>query len=78
MDPKFAKETMPNTTEFIRLILNDATFSKDTIKFYSSPMATIIAAALAILAANGGEEPEEQPLPSGVLSPQGQGALSVI
>lgn len=78
MDPKFAKETMPNTTEFIRLALNNSAFSRDTIKFYSSPMATIIAAALAVLAANGGEEPEEQPLPSGALSPQGQGALSVI
>jgi hypothetical protein len=78
MDPKFAKETMPNTTEFIRLALNDSAFSRDTIKFYSSPMATIIAAALAILAANGGEEPEEQLVVPGALSPQGQGALSII
>ena len=78
VDPKLAKETMPNTTEFIRLILNDATFSKDTVKFYSSPIATMVAAALAILAANGGEEPEEQPMTPGALSPQGQGALSII
>jgi hypothetical protein len=78
VDPKFAKETMPTTAEFIRKLLNNAAFSKDTLQFYSSPIATMVAAALAILAANGGEEPEEQPLPPGALSPQGQGALSVI
>ena len=78
VDPKFAKETMPTTAEFIRKLLNNAAFSKDTLQFYSSPIATMVAAALAILAANGGEEPEEQPIPPGALSPQGQGALSVI
>ena len=69
---------MPKTTEFIRKLLNNSGFSKNTIKFYSSPMATIMAVALAVLAANGGEEPEEQPIFPGALSPQGQGALSVI
>lgn len=78
VDPKFAKETMPTTTEFIRKLLNNATFSKDTLQFYSSPIATMVAAALAILAANGGEEPEEQLVVPGALSPQGQGALSII
>jgi hypothetical protein len=78
VDPAFARDTMPKTTEFIRKLLNNSGFSKNTIKFYSSPMATIMAVALAVLAANGGEEPEEQPIPPGALSPQGQGALSVI
>ena len=78
VDPKFAKETMPTTAEFIRKLLNNATFNKDTLQFYSSPIATMVAAALAILAANGGEEPEEQPMTPGALSPQGQGALSII
>jgi hypothetical protein len=78
VDPKFAKESMPTTAEFIRKLLNNATFNKDTLQFYSSPIATMVAAALAVLAANGGEEPEEQPIPPGALSPQGQGALSII
>ena len=78
VDPAFARDTMPKTTEFIRKLLNNSGFSKNTIKFYSSPMATIMAVALAVLAANGGEEPEEQPIPPGALSPQGQGALSII
>jgi len=78
VDPAFARDTMPKTTEFIRKLLNNSGFSRNTIKFYSSPMATIMAVALAVLAANGGEEPEEQPIPPGALSPQGQGALSII
>lgn len=78
VDPSFARDAMPKTTEFIRKLLNNSGFSRDTIKFYSSPMATIMAVALAVLAANGGEEPEEQLVVPGALSPQGQGALSII
>ena len=78
VDPKGMKENLPETARFIRDTLNNSSFSNKAVKFYSMPLANLVAVALAVLAANGGEEPEEQPLPSGALSPQGQGALSVI
>lgn len=78
VDPKGMKENLPETARFIRDILNNSSFSNKAVKFYSMPLANLVAVALAVLAANGGEEPEEQPMIPGALSPQGQGALSII
>ena len=78
VDPKGMKENLPETARFIRDILNNSSFSNKAVKFYSMPLANLVAVALAVLAANGGEEPEEQPMTPGALSPQGQGALSII
>lgn len=78
VDPKGMKENLPETARFIRDTLNNSSFSNKAVKFYSMPLANLVAVALAVLAANGGEEPEEQLVVPGALSPQGQGALSII
>ena len=48
----------------IREFLNDSEMTKGILTFYSSPLATAVAAALALLAVNGpGGEEEEMPMP---------------
>ena len=63
-NPQLAKEVMPETTKLIREFLNDSEMTKGILTFYSSPLATAVAAALALLAVNGpGGEEEEMPMP---------------
>lgn len=63
-NPQLAKEVMPETTKLIREFLNDSDLTKGIVTFYSTPLATALAAALALLAVNGpgGEEEEMMPM----------------
>ena len=63
-NPQLAKEVMPETTKLIREFLNDSDLTKGIVTFYSTPLATAVAAALALLAVNGpgGEEEEMMPM----------------
>ena len=67
IDPKYAKTMMPKATKLVRDVLN----SGDTVKFYSMPLAAMVAAIFANMLVAEGEEEEKQ----GLLS-LGQGALS--
>ena len=63
-NPQLAKEVMPETTKLIREFLNDSPLTKGILTFYSSPIATAVAAALGLLAVNGpGGEEEEISMP---------------
>ena len=70
LNPKLAKELMPETTKVIRDEFKKA--GNKQIRFYSSSFATILAIVSAMVAMNSGddEEPTE-----GILSPQ-DGVLS--
>lgn len=64
-DPKMMKEVAPTAAAYIRKVFNKANMP---IKFYSSPLVTVLAILLAGLAKGmGGEEEEQQP---GALSMQ--------
>ena len=61
-NPQLAKEVMPETTKLIREFLNDSDLTKGILTFYSTPLATAVAAALALLAVNGPGGEEEEPM----------------
>jgi len=67
IDPKYAKMMMPKATKLVRDVLNNG----DTVKFYSMPLAAMVAAIFANMLVAEGEEEEKR----GVLT-LGQGALS--
>ena len=67
MNPKKAKAEMPEATRLVRDILNKG----DVVKFYSMPLAAMVAAIFANMLVAEGEDDEMQ----GLLS-LGQGALS--
>ena len=66
LNPKLAKEVMPETARLIRKEFMKA--DNKQIRFYSHPFAKVLAVSMAILAMNAGED--EEP-PEGILSPQG-------
>lgn len=79
INPKLAKAVMPKTAALIREQFNNAGNNK--VKFYSHPMAVVIATVMAMLAQGMAEEEEEEQqmqMPPGALSPppQGMGALT--
>lgn len=71
MSPQQFKSIAPNTAKFIRDNLNNKPSSK-FVKFYSSPLGTILAL---IMSAFAMDDREEEQLPEGALQ-LGQGALS--
>ena len=79
INPKLAKAVMPKTAALIREQFNNAGNNK--VKFYSHPMAVVIATVMAMLAQGMAEEEEEEQqmqMPPGALSPppRGMGALT--
>jgi len=79
INPKLAKAVMPKTAALIREQFNNAGNNK--VKFYSHPMAVVIATVMAMLAQGMAEEEEEEQqmqIPPGALSPPppGMGALT--
>ena len=79
INPKLAKAVMPKTAALIREQFNNAGNNK--VKFFSHPMAVVIATVMAMLAQGMAEEEEEKQqmqMPPGALSPppQGMGALT--
>jgi hypothetical protein len=67
MNPRLAKELMPINSKLIKAEFDKANNGK--ILFYSHPLATILAVAMAMgLGAAVGEDDEEPPMSSGVLS----------
>jgi len=68
MNPKLAKEIMPLNAKAIREEFRKAGNKK--IQFYSHPFATILAAVMGMgmLASLGLEEPDEEVMPSGILT----------
>ena len=79
INPKLAKAVMPKTAALIREQFNNAANNK--VKFYSHPMAVVIATVMAMLAQGMAEEEEEKQqmqMPPGALSPPppGMGALT--
>ena len=79
INPKLAKAVMPKTAALIREQFNNAGNNK--VKFYSHPMAVVIATVMAMLAQGMAEEEEEKQqmqMPPGALSPPppGMGALT--
>ena len=79
INPKLAKAVMPKTAALIREQFNNAGNNK--VKFYSHPMAVVIATVMAMLAQGMAEEEEEEQqmqMPPGALSPPppGMGALT--
>ena len=71
IDPKKFKEKAPLTAEFLKNSLNNKPSSK-FVKFYTNPIATILAVLMTALAL---DDREEEQLPEGALQ-LGQGALS--
>lgn len=71
VDPKKFKRVAPNTAKFLQNSLNNKPSSK-FVKFYSSPLGTLLAVLLASLAI---DDREEEEMPEGALQ-LGQGALS--
>jgi hypothetical protein len=67
MNPKLAKDLMPLNSKMIREEFKKA---NGTIRFYSHPFATILAAVMGMgmLAALGLEEPDEEVMPDGILT----------
>ena len=75
LDPKKFKEKAPLTAEFLKNSLNDKPSSK-FVKFYASPIATILAVLMTALALDDDKEEEQlPPMQPGALQ-LGQGALS--
>ena len=66
LNPKLAKEVMPETARLIRKEFMKA--DNKQIRFYSHPFAKVLAVSMAILAMNAGEDEEPS---EGILSPQG-------
>ena len=75
LNPKLAKSTMPKTTKLIQKFFNQTDGSP--VKFFGHPLATLVAIALATLAAGKDEEEQQKTMqiPQGALSPQ-MGMLS--
>ena len=71
MSPQQFKSIAPNTAKFIRDNLNNKPSSK-FVKFYASPLGTILAIIMSAFAVS---DDEEEQLPEGALQ-LGQGALS--
>ena len=71
LNPKLAKEVMPETARLIRKEFMKA--DNKQIRFYSHPLATVLAVSMAMLAMNSGED--EEPT-EGILSPQ-SGILTI-
>jgi hypothetical protein len=74
VDPKKFKEEAPLTAEFLKNSLNDKPSSK-FVKFYTNPIATILAVLMTALALDDREEEQQPQMSAGALQ-LGQGALS--
>ena len=74
IDPKKFKEKAPLTAEFLKNSLNDKPSSK-FVKFYTNPIATILAVLMTALALDDREEEQQTQMSEGALQ-LGQGALS--
>lgn len=74
MSPQQFKSIAPNTAKFIRDNLNNKPSSK-FVKFYSSPLGTILAIIMSAFAMDDREEEQQPQMSAGALE-LGQGALS--
>jgi hypothetical protein len=74
IDPKKFKEKAPLTAEFLKNSLNNKPSSK-FVKFYTNPIATILAVLMTALALDDREEEQQPQMSAGALE-LGQGALS--
>jgi hypothetical protein len=74
MSPQQFKSVAPNTAKFIRDNLNNKPSSK-FVKFYASPLGTILAIIMSAFAMDDREEEQQPQMSAGALD-LGQGALS--
>ena len=74
MSPQQFKSIAPNTAKFIRDNLNNKPSSK-FVKFYASPLGTILAIIMSAFAMDDREEEQQPQMSAGALE-LGQGALS--